>query len=95
MSTVSDPEADRPPASAEYSVPAGYGTLRLREHAVPFGAYVDDEPAARRARPDYRAQIRDLLARVADARRVLEDDQREIDRLRRETRCVLDGLLAA
>lgn len=95
MSTLSDPDVNGEPASAEYTVPAGYGTMRLREHAVPFGAYVDAEPAVRRARPDYRARTRDMLARVAAVRRALDDDQREIDRLRRETRCIIDGLLAA
>ena len=66
--------------------------MRPRGHTRSLSACADAEPSAR---PDYRAQIRDVLARVAAVRRALRDDQREIDRLRRDTRCILDGLLAA
>ncbi|HEX8392920.1 MAG TPA: hypothetical protein VF665_11230 [Longimicrobium sp.] len=83
------------PVPGEYTTIPGYGTMRLRETSIPFGVYALDEPVARRSAPDYKAEVRDNLSRVCVIRTRMHEDQCEIDRLRGETRQILDSLRAA
>ena len=76
-----------------YETPAGYGMMRACESpAIPYGTYLSDAPAATRNEPDYRELTANLLVRVRSIIRQIADDRPEIDRLRRETRAILDSL---
>jgi hypothetical protein len=87
-------EAPNPRRGKPYYTPPGYGVMTAREPAVPYGTYFSDAPSTTRAEPDYREMAAALFDRVKNVRRQIADDRREIDRLRRETRAILDSLPA-
>ncbi|HEY0025408.1 MAG TPA: hypothetical protein VGB24_21140 [Longimicrobium sp.] len=88
-------EAPNPRRGKPYYTPPGYGVMSAREPvAVPYGTYFSDAPSATRADPDYREMAAALFDRVKGIRRQIAEDRREIDRLRRETRAILDSLPA-
>jgi hypothetical protein len=88
-------EAPNPRKGRPYYTPPGYGVMSVREPAaIPYGTYFSDAPSATRAEPDYREMAAALFDRVKGIRRQIADDRREIDRLRRETRAILDSLPA-
>ncbi|HEY7766918.1 hypothetical protein [Longimicrobium sp.] len=68
--------------------------MTAREPAAAYGAYFSDAPSATRVDPDYREMAAALFDRVKGIRRQIAEDRREIDRLRRETRAILDSLPA-
>lgn len=66
--------------------------IPARAAAVPYGACFADAPVGTRSEPDYRELTARLLVRVKAVILQIADDRREIDRLRRETRAILDSL---
>ena len=91
-----DDDGDAPnPRRGTYYTPPGYGVMSAREPAaIPYGTYFSDAPSATRPDPDYRELAAALFDRVRGIRRQIAEDRREIDRLRRETRAILDSLPA-
>ncbi|CAA9362182.1 MAG: hypothetical protein AVDCRST_MAG89-3819 [uncultured Gemmatimonadetes bacterium] len=90
-----DAEAPNPRRGKPYYTPPGYGVMSVcQPPAVPYGTYFSDAPSTTRAEPDYREMTAALFQRVVGVRRQIADDRREIDRLRRETRAILDSLPA-
>lgn len=87
-------EAPNPRRGKPYYTPPGYGVMTAREPAAAYGAYFSDAPSATRVDPDYREMAAALFDRVKGIRRQIAEDRREIDRLRRETRAILDSLPA-
>jgi hypothetical protein len=86
-------EPPNPRRGKPYYTPPGYGVLTARETAaIPYGTYFSDAPSTTRAEPDYREMAAALFDRVRGIRRQIAEDRREIDRLRRETRAILDSL---
>jgi hypothetical protein len=87
-------EAPNPRRGKPYYTPPGYGVMSAREPAAAYGTYFSDTPTTTRADPDYREMAAALFDRVKGIRRQIAEDRREIDRLRRETRAILDSLPA-
>ena len=92
---AAETEAPNPRRGKPYYTPPGYGVMSVRQPpAIPYGTYFSDAPSTTRADPDYREMAAALFDRVKGIRRQIAEDRREIDRLRRETRAILDSLPA-